>query len=169
MILCATGVANTLLVTPFLDEVVYSALSGGKDWKIVHELFLIYLKEVEDNDKYNLGNVYATGGQDVKMKEAEVNAAAYFRGQRGEPAKIDTEVKKPWNCAFDANAKRPCISFNLKQDHPPSALDANGRCKFKHVCDAFIKGEDGKRTTCGAAGHCRKDCNNPARESLVGA
>lgn len=163
MILHATGVAHVLMAAKFLDEVVYGALVLGKDWRVVHELLVVYLRAVDDDSAtLNLGNVYASGGQDTKLREAEANMLVHFRGQRGGTA--PGNATKRWDCAFDANARRPCISYNLKQDHPASAIDpATGKCKFKHVCDAFITGADGKRTQCGSADHCRKDCNNPAR------
>ena len=165
MILHATGVVNILITSKFLDEVVYAAFVGGKDWKVVHELFVVYLRAVEDGVGVTLANVYASGGMDVKMKEAEANASTYFRGQRGEPAPSGGAAKK-WNCASDGTINRPCISYNLKQDHPASAIDpATGRCKYKHVCDAFVKGADGKRTQCGSADHGRKDCTHPDKEA----
>ena len=164
MIMHATGVANVLMTTKFLEETVYSALANGKEWRIVHELLLVYLKAVDDEDDKNVGNIFATGGQDTKMKEAEANAAIHFRLQRGGPAGTGGGPPKPWDCDANPNAKQICISFNLKQDHPATAIDpATGKCKFKHVCDAFVTGEDGKRAQCGAADHCRETCDNPKK------
>ena len=168
MILAATGVANAVLSTQFLDEVVFSLLAAGTDWKVVHELFLIYLKAISDHDNYNLGNVFASGGQDVKMREATANAAANFRGVRGEPAFAFAKAKG-WNCACNMSATRTCLSYNLKQDHPTTAIDPEtGKCKFKHACDRYIKGADGKRGLCGSTEHTRRECNHPDKEPLKG-
>ena len=82
----ATGVGHALVTTPFLEDVVFGNLRLGKDWKVVHELLLLYLLQVDTTESMNLSNVYASGGQDTKMKEAEANAGKYFRFPRGEPA-----------------------------------------------------------------------------------
>lgn len=78
MLLHATGAGNALMTTRFLDDVVYSLLARGKDWRVVHELFLVYLMAVEEDDDKNLGNIYNSGGQDTKLKEAEANAEIHF-------------------------------------------------------------------------------------------
>jgi hypothetical protein len=165
MLLHATGVENALTVTAFLDEVVYPELAKGRDWKVVHELFVIYLRCVEESTGVSLGSVFTSGGQDTKMKEAEAAAITNFRGGQGDPAGSRAPTggtAQAWNCAFDSNATRPCISYNLKRDHPFACIE-NGRCKFLHKCDRFVRGADGARTTCGATNHCRVNCTNPAK------
>jgi hypothetical protein len=120
---------------------------------------MVYLCTVEEDEGLHLGNVYASGGQDTKMKEAEANALTLFRSARGEPAGGNAYA---WNCPCDTNATGVCTSFNLKKSHPPSSI-VNGKCKYRHVCDKFVIGDDGKRTKCGATDHCRADCTNPKR------
>ena len=167
MVCHATGAANVLVALPFLEDVVYSLLRKGMDWKVVHELFLIYLAAVEASPKYNLGNIYDTGGQDTKMKEAEANATKYFRGRGGDPrdkGESPPGAKKPWDCAFDPKATQCCTSFNLRNDHPASAIGVDGRCRFIHECDKFLVDDDGKKVgTCGSRLHSRVRCDNPRR------
>ena len=158
MLVHATAVDNSLVVTAFLDDVVFGPMNKGLDWKVIHELFLVYLRYVEEDDALNLGNIYSSGGQDTKLKEAEENARVNFRFQRGEPA----SEKMPWNCAYDPKATAMCTSYNLKKDHPTTSI-VNGKCKYKHACDKFILGDDGKRTQCGATDHCRANCTNPKK------
>ena len=67
---------------------------------------MVYLYAIEEVEELNLGNVYASGGQDTKMREAEANAKIYFRLPQGDPAA--GEKAKPWNCAFDSNGARTC-------------------------------------------------------------
>ena len=164
MLLHATGVENALTTTVYLDDIVYPELARGRNWQAVHELFVIYLRCVEESTTVSLGSVFASGGQDTKMREAEAAVAANFRGVQGDPAgsRPTGGTAKAWNCAFDANGTRPCISYNLKRDHPFACIE-NGRCKFVHKCDRFITGPDGRRTICGSTDHCRVNCTNPAK------
>ena len=169
MVCHATGVAPVLATTAFLEEVVYGNLRVNKDWKVVHELFLVYLRQVDSTPSLHLTNVYASGGQDSKFKEAETNALKNFRHPRGDPAgDTTTTTKLAWNCASapqDPNGQR-CFSFNLKQSHPHGSIK-NGKCIYRHVCDHFLKGPDGKKSTevCGGA-HPRVQCDN--KDKFVG-
>lgn len=78
MILHATGVVNVVISTKFLEEAIYPVFSAGNEWQVVHELLLVYVRAVEEVEGLNLGNVFASGGQDTKMQEAAKNAAAHF-------------------------------------------------------------------------------------------
>jgi hypothetical protein len=163
MIAHATGVDNVLIMTAYLDDVVFVELGKGKDWKVVHELHLIYLRVVDEFEDLNLGNVYASGGQDTKMREAEANASQHFRGTRGEPASGGEAQGKPWNCACNMAADRFCMSFNLKRAHPATSIGSDGKCVYKHACDKFVLDADGKKVKCGSTAHGRADCDNPRR------
>ena len=48
--------------------------------------------------------MFASGGQDTKLREAEANAKLYFRHKLGEPAG-GAKTPKPWNCAWNKEAK----------------------------------------------------------------
>lgn len=54
MFLHATGVENCLVVTPFLDDVVFAGIAKGQDWRVVHELLVIYLHMIEDYEDYTI-------------------------------------------------------------------------------------------------------------------
>ena len=149
------------MVSAYIDDVVFVSLNRGIDWKVVMELHMIYLRYVEEEDALNLGNVYSSGGQDTKMKEAEEKARANFRAPRGDPADA-SGAKMAWDCAFDSDATQICTSFNLKKDHPHTSI-VNGKCKYKHVCDKFVLDANGDRVECGATDHCRVACTNPER------
>ena len=168
MVLHATGVANVLVTTPFLDQVVYGELASGLDWKVVHELFLIYLREVDTTPKTDLGSVYNSGKQDTFIRKAHAQARIYFRSTRGDPAggfRPDDGKVYPWNCKCTPSASKFCTSYNVKADHPAKSIE-NGKCIFKHACDRFLVDVQGKRTgeKCGSTAHCRADCDNPNRE-----
>ena len=158
---------RVLILALALHSRCSSLLRLGKDWKVVHELLLLYLLQVDTTESMNLSNVYASGGQDTKMKEAEANAGKYFRFPRGEPATTGgSGTQLPWNCPSapkDGNAKC-CYSFNLKQPHPDSAIQ-NGKCIYVHKCDQYLLGDDGKpsKEQCGSTRHGRFACDNPKR------
>ena len=156
----ATGVANAIVTTPFLEDAVYAPLRKGVGWQVVHELFVLYLQKVDRFTKYNLRNVVYSGGEDSMRKEAEANAALYFRARGGKPQ--HGAFSFAWDCACDASANRKCFSFNLKQAHPADSIDSDGRCKYLHKCDQFVLAEDGTKTQCGG-NHPRRDCKNPKK------
>ena len=166
MLLAATGVANALITTAFLEDVVYSTLEMGTDWTVVHELFLVYLQYVANHASVSLQTVFATGGQDVKFREAESNAKVFFRTGGGGPrTKIqESGAAKAWNCECTGVKGKKCISINLKQNHLASSLDGSGKCQFVHECDRFLVDDDGEPTNeqCGGS-HPRADCDNPKR------
>jgi hypothetical protein len=172
----ATSVASGFVTLPFLEDVVYANLRRGIDWWVVHELFLLYLRRVESGDGSNMGNVHAKGNQDTLMKEAEVNGQAnrgkYFRRSLGEPGYRPTDdgvgsqrsaATLKWNIEGNPGSQKFCISFNIKSPHPAGSVDGKGCCKFKHACDKWCVGEDGKRFPCGSTEHSRVDCDNPKR------
>ena len=166
----ATGVANILVSTPFLEEVVYSNLRKSVDWKIVHELFVIYLHQVDASDNaYTLPTVVASGGFDTKMKEAQANVKLCFRIGGGGPRSGGGLLDKPapYNCPCNPTKRGACFSFNLMQDHPASSIGTDGKCQFIHKCDKWIEGEDGKKVPCGG-NHPRIKCNNPKRTDAAG-
>ena len=166
----ATGVANILISTPFLEEVVYSNLRKSIDWKVVHELFVIYLQQVDSsNNTFTLPTVVASGGFDTKMKEAEANAKLCFRGSGGGPRSggAPSDKPAPYNCPCNPTKRGACFSFNLMQDHPASSIGTDGKCQFVHKCDKWIEGEDGKKVPCGG-NHPRVKCNNPKRVDAAG-
>jgi len=166
LLLHATGVASVLITTPFLEDVVYSTLAQGVEWTVVHELFVVYLQYVANNTAVTLQTVFATGGQDVKFREAEANARLFFRtgGEKPQKIKESGDKAKAWNCECTGSKNKKCISFNLKQNHPAGSLDGSGKCTFIHACDRFLVGEDGKPTNnqCGG-NHPRPDCTNAKR------
>ena len=163
MVCHASGVSNLLICGAFVEQVVYCNLALHKDWRVVHELFVVYLATVEASSKLNLATVYESGGQDAKMKEAEANVLVYFRGVQGELAAAggggDVKTSK-WNCAFDPKASKKCISYNVKSNHPTTSV-SNGKCRFLHACDAWCQVSGGDKTQCGSLSHTRRDCDNP--------
>ena len=165
LLLHATGVATVLITTPFLEDVVYSTLAMGTDWTVVHELFVVYLQYVANNTSVTLQTVFATGGQDVKFREAEANAKLFFRAGGEKPPKVNgLGAIKAWNCECTGVKGKKCISFNLKQNHLASSMDGSGKCQFVHECDRFLVDDDGEPTNeqCGGL-HPRADCDNPKR------
>ena len=133
MMIChATGICNALIVGKFLEEIVYVMLRKGIDWKVVHEFFLVHLRVVENSPTLTLATVADSGGLDSRMKEAEANAAMYFR-IRGEKPRIDDtntggkgNKQVPYDCAYHKDGTQYCFSFNLKQQHPKTCRSLRG-------------------------------------------
>ena len=180
MIASATGLAHVLTMGNFIQDTVFDTMSKLKrPWQVAHELFLIYLEKIEicEDRSLTLANVFNSGAQDTLLARAEEKAKVTFgdgifrpvRERDGRPPE-DGGGKPEWTGSFNRDpTARPCISFNLgRKQHPPSALNDKGGCRFNHVCDAWVV-KDGKRQICGSTKHCRVNCDNPNREAKEAA
>ena len=179
MVVHAAGLANAVLTTTFLQDVVYKPMDeDGLEWHEVYCLLIVYLQSVERDTGVTLANVYRNGGQDdKKRKAARLHADIYgdlfaARGQsvRGPGSSSTKTTRKLEWCKhtkmyFNANSQIPCRHFNDGTPHPSSNLAADGSCNFLHACHAFTV-VDGKRGKClgkHPAGKDGKDCTNPNR------
>ena len=169
MICQAAGLGNLLTLGAFVRDVVYDTMSVHKrTWMIAHELFLVYLELVETTTDVSItiANVYAKGAQDTLMQQALLNAERHFG--TGGPSQSIFRGRGPgggdelkWNGAFNKDAARCCLAFNLGRDHTAKQLTDKGKCQFNHVCDAWVTGK-GKNGQCGGR-HPRVKCDNPNR------
>ena len=69
------------LIHDFLSKVVFNTFhSLHEDFKVVHELLLIYFRAIETDTSnvLHLGNVFDRGNGDTYLSEARQNAAAFF-------------------------------------------------------------------------------------------
>ena len=93
LVCSATGIANSLVLTPFLDEVIYEPTRlGVLHWAEAFELLIIYLRMLENEPHlWAMKDIVAkSGALDARRAEAKSTAvrfypAAFFRGPRGEP------------------------------------------------------------------------------------
>lgn len=184
LIAIATGLANPLLMQSFLQKVIYEeARVKHYSWMMGVAIFLTYIHTLEtsDDDKIVLGNVFECGSIDAHTDAAiRLGGELFkdsFRKLRGEPGGplggklVDIAAKdsKKFNGKFTKQAKGICIPFNLKRGvHKQTHLEADGTCKFNHVCNHFVsdKGPGGR---CGSSDHAWYDCDNPAMCDTVQA
>ena len=172
MMLHALGLASVLLVTQFYERAIHDVIRRMKEtWQVAHELLVLTLRRIEDSaGKLHFGNVVNECYLDALLLEARENAAVFFRTRVGEaqdevPSNPSTALVK-WNGKVAANAKKCCITFNLGRDHTnTNILDANGFCRFRHVCNQWVS-DKGKYGRC-LGDHPAKDssgkviCKNP--------
>ena len=167
LVCSATGLANVLVLGPFLEDVVYEPTRiGSLHWAEAFEQLVIYLRLLENNPEgWRMKDVVArAGGLDKREKEAQAAArvyhpAAFFRGPRGEPrdVKNDTTVT-----SFNANAKLGCAAWNKDLPHEAKHVH-NGRCKFLHKCDQWVT-DKGPKGQC-HGNHKRPECDyDPAKK-----
>ena len=177
----ATGIGNTLVMLPFLDDVVYEPVrTGSLIWAEAFELVLVYLRRVENEPSvYRLSNVVSlSGGMDTLRAEAKIAArklypAAIFRAHGGNPEQHGgdrlnlTGSRKA--SSFSAQNKQCCVAWNSATSleaaksaiHFDKHLGTNGKCKFNHACSQWVTGK-GKMGQCGATDHTRAmGCTNP--------
>ena len=142
-VVVSVGLASFTHVMTFVNEVVHGSMRDLKiKWETAHELLLIYLKVIE-NDAQRLlhfGNVFRRGCHDTYLHEAKVNVAAFFRTVGGKPS--DGIVEH--NGKFNKNTDKCCVAFN--KGLPCEHLDADGTCKYNHVCMQWVsnKGVNGR-------------------------
>ena len=170
-LLHATGVANYLASTPFVQQVVFDSINElGFTWIDAYCMLVVYIEAVEDSKgALNLGNVYAYGAQDSRITAAKVRKQEFFpKGppDRRQPDDLDDKNKggphKKWNGKDSPNATKICRTYNFKDaKHPDQHLYKDGTCKFRHVCMQWVTGKGAGG--CCEGDHPKFDCKNPGK------
>ena len=163
-LLGATGLANIVIVGPFLSEVVFEVIPV-RGWKVALEHFLLYISKIDSGVGWELATATSLGSHDTFIHNA-LRAAGELKPHNPEPTSVVTEKagkskgdnKILWNGKFNTDpSARPCAAFNLGQDH--KSLKADGSCPFNHICDQWVS-DKGKGGQCKAS-HSRSACSNP--------
>ena len=156
-IVVALGLANYSILSGFITETVFKTMRElQQSWEVAHELFLLYLREIEwDSTRLtNFANVYNQGKQDTLLAQARSNAAAFFRTRGGAPRagtpNFELDVCQPieWNGQSTEASARCCVSWNLNKDHNYRQLSTDGTCLFAHRCMQYVSDK-------GPYGQCR--------------
>ena len=166
-LLGATGLANIVIVGPFLSEVVFDIIPV-RGWKVALEHFLLYISKIDSGVGWELATATSLGSHDTFIHNA-VRAAGESKPHNPEPCPGDSDKAgkskgetKTWNGKFNTDpSARPCAAFNLGQDH--KSLKADGSCPFSHACDQWVS-DKGKGGQCKAS-HPRSSCTNPAKSA----
>jgi hypothetical protein len=177
MVSHASGIANVLAMTRFLDEVIHEPLRMGVlTWPVAFECLILYLRMVESHGStYHIATVVHTcGGLDAIRQEAtniahEKFGSAFFRTLGGKPKVGGPD---PIPDGFDGRVKgdnpsstKPCASWNLDKKHLSKHVGADGKCKFKHgMCDQYVS-DKGPGGICGGA-HKRPNCDYDAAKKV---
>ena len=187
MVSVCSGLSTIMAMAPFLDDVVYEPIRTGQlEWPVAFELMICYLRMIEnDPGRWKISDiVFNAGGMDTKRAEATNLAkglypVSCFRTHGGIPGKTRTGDEEPTKGAketfkgtitgFDSTRERGCAAWNNGSLHLAKHVDANGKCKFNHVCDQFVtdKGPGGqclgqhRRSVCDY--DSTKKCSKPAK------
>ena len=159
----ALGIANVLLTTQFFREVFYDTILRDKQpWQLAHELVLVYLEDIDQSTTLTLGNVFASGAQDTRLKRAAAECLQHykldiFRPGPGGPAQGSTSETVKHNGKFTKTSKQVCHSFNFGK--PCTHLLTDGTCKFNHICNHWVS-DRGPKGRCGG-NHPQAKCDNP--------
>ena len=178
----ALGYINILVSTAFFRQVAYDTMIRDKYvWQLAHELVLVYLEDVDNTPLLNLGNIFDSGGQDVRLSRAKTAAQAHYRlvsfrsggeNPRDTPnltGKQGGEGTVKWNGRFSPDGPAPCISYNKGTLHPQKHLKPDGTCKYNHVCSHWVtgKGKDGRcENSAGTNGHKWGTCDHPDKTDV---
>ena len=178
----ALGYINILVSTAFFRQVAYDPMIRDKyAWQLAHELVLVYLEDVDNTPLLNLGNVFDSGGQDVRLSRAKTAAQAHYRltsfrsggeNPRDTPnltGKQGGEGTIKWNGRFSPDGPAPCISYNKNTPHPQKHLKPDGTCKYNHVCSHWVtgKGKDGRcENSAGTKWHKWGTCDHPDKTDV---
>ena len=165
LVVTSLGLASVSVVSRFIGDVVWGTIDKLKlEWKIAHELLLIYLREIETDAARALhfGNVFRRGGQDTFLAEAKQNALLFFRPGGGDP---QPKGISPTG-RFNTSSTQACAAFN--NGKPCTRLDAQGTCLFNHRCNQFVS-DKGKGGICfGEHARCQ-GCDYDAGKKLAAA
>ena len=172
MFTVALGLCTAVPAAEFIEYVVFDTIRmRGKPWQIACELFLVMLRRIEDSGgKLTLQNCINDTHLNTVLEEATATAKKHypdiFRTHGGKPGNDDVDGGSPRTTPLVKNvtkdtpgAKKCCVFFNTKRDHPQDALTQSGVCRSKHVCDAWVKDKGAYGRCMGA--HSRLDCTNP--------
>jgi hypothetical protein len=158
----ALGLVSFFVVHDFLQKVVFDPIQNLKiDFKVASEHLLLFFREIETDPTraLHLGNVHGRGNGDVLMAEARQNASTFFRTGGGNLH----EKGVKWN-GKTSPGKQPCVAFNFAKEHKANALDADGCCKFAHICMQWVS-DKGPRGMCGGD-HPKAECTYDTAKKL---
>jgi hypothetical protein len=161
-VVTALGLVSFFVVHDFLQKVVFDPIQNLKiDFKVASEHLLLFFREIETDPTraLHLGNVHGRGNGDVLMAEARQNASTFFRTGGGNLH----EKGVKWN-GKTSPGKQPCVAFNFAKEHKANALDADGCCKFAHICMQWVS-DKGPRGMCGGD-HPKAECTYDTAKKL---
>ena len=170
----ALGLCSAILITEFLEHVVYDTIRmRGKPWQFASELLVIMLRRIEDSaGRLTLGNCLNDTYLNTVMEEAQVSTTRFypdcFRIPPGKGGIVTNgALGAKWNGKFTASSSvGVCLRFNTGAEHTADDLHPDGTCKRNHVCDRWVTNKGaGGRCLCteGTPGHSRRTCDNPHR------
>ena len=168
----ALGLCTAVPAAEFVEYVVFDTIRmRGKPWQVASELFLVMLRRIEDSGgKLTLQNCINDTHLNTVLDEASATAKKHypdiFRTHGGKPGNDDVDGGSLRTTPLVKNvtkdtpgAKKCCVFFNTKRDHPRDILTESGVCRAKHVCDAWVKDKGAYGRCLGT--HSRLDCTNP--------
>jgi hypothetical protein len=153
-VVVALGIVRHLIVSRFIDDVVWGAMRLKESWQCAHELLLVYLREIDFDSTRTLtmANVFRRGGQDTLLTEARRNAAAFFRPLGGNPRPVGAPPAGGAAASFNGKSKKPCTDFNAGR--PCTRVDASGRCEYNHKCNQWVSDKGPAGVCFGAHARC---------------
>ena len=176
MLVSTLAVCSVMVWCKFVLEVVYRQLQEGMPWRVVAKVLERYLQLMDTVTTYHPGNVVeAHGGSDQIEREARrrLSEVSFSDGSEQLPPgsgatggggrQPTTGVVIEFNGQFSKNPKcKACPIFNSlnpNAKHGKKQLNEHGVCRFRHVCNHWIKGH-GPYAICGRD-HCRRSCDHP--------
>lgn len=161
------GVMPTDISSHFIFEVVYLLIVKHKFSFWTAQEYLIECLDLLDKKVCTVATVFSHD-RGVMLQNADRLGGAFAqhfaRKNKGAPlVGPGSGSQVPWNglCQPCDSSANPCQSFNRNKAHDrPEHLNADGTCKFRHVCNRWVtdKGPSGK---CLSTGHGWYNCSNP--------
>jgi len=174
----ALGKYHVLASTRFFRVVVYDTiLRDNYPWQLAHELLMVYFEDLDNSTVLTLGNIVDSGALDARMARAKAQLAEHYKGvtlsgifRTTNPADGGGGgggggTARKWNGKDTASSAIYCLSYNLENDHPKKHLTADGKCKHRHVCDAWVTEGGDSNGRCGGS-HPRKQCKHPHKTNV---
>ena len=168
-IVSSLGMVAFSIIMGFVKEVVFDnqrRLGANCTWSVAHELMLLYIDLIEKDTTgvLNFANVIRHGMFDTLLVQARANEVICFRTRGGEPRAVSPTNKIQWNGKFNASSSQPCMAYNKGTAHTSGSLDADGTCRFNHICMQWVS-DKGPRGICGGK-HSKSECTYDAKLKL---
>ena len=168
MLLAVLGLVHVSVIMTFIKEAVFDVKRRlSLSWQVCHELFVLYLDRIETDvtRALHFGNILERGMFDTMLTQAKANEVICFR-TRGENPRAGAPTNVSWNGKYTSTSKQPCMAYNKGTEHTSGSLDADGTCRFNHVCMQWVD-DKGPRGICGGA-HPKGECTYDAKHKLDG-
>ena len=161
------GIMTLEISVHFMFEVVFALRAKHKENFWTAQEYLIECLDLVDRGICKAG-VVANHDRNIMLDNARRLGLAFAEaaGRKKDPLAAPVEGGgTPWNGRFQPAGSKAglCQAFNRNKAHDnPKHLTADGTCRFRHLCNHWVK-DKGPSGKCLDPGHGWHNCTNPEK------